>query len=107
MIDWNVVAAFCGPLIAVLVALAGFFAWLQRNRDKRVAGQIAEATGKLEANQLLTQQRIDQFERSLAEQAKHLDRQDQALNAAMQAVARIEGRLAGPVQVTTTPALGD
>lgn len=102
MIEWGVVAAFIGPLIAAIGLSAGWFTYLGRRRDERFAAQIAAVTGKLEANQLVMAERIAQVESSLAQQARHLDKQDDALTTAMQAIARIEGRLAGPLTMTPT-----
>lgn len=102
MIEWGVVAAFTGPLVAAIGLASGWFAYLGKQREKRVGGQISEVTSKLESNQLLMQERINQVESALQSQARHLDKQDDALMAAMQAVARIEGRLAGPVDRSVT-----
>lgn len=96
MIDWATVAAFCGPLIAAIVGVAAWFAWLGRRRDARVASQIQAVTDRLDF-------RISQVETTLARQQEHLDKQDAALSTAMQGIARIEGRLAGPVAVTRQP----
>ncbi|HEX4201194.1 MAG TPA: hypothetical protein VHY59_06725, partial [Chthoniobacterales bacterium] len=49
MVDWNVVAAFCGPLIAAIIGVATFFAWSARKRDLRVAAQIKEGTSEIAA----------------------------------------------------------
>lgn len=100
MINWAVVAAFTGPLVAAIIGVATWFAWLARKRDARTAVQIREVVAGLEANQLLMQQRISQVEVAMEGQTKHLDRQDLALTSAMQAIARIEGRLAGPLTIT-------
>lgn len=100
MIDWAVVAAFIGPLITALAAVAGLFAWLGRKRDARVSLQIDGVTGRLEANQSAMQAQIAQVTASQEQQQAHLSRQDEVLSAALQSIARIEGRLAGPLQVT-------
>lgn len=97
MIDWGVVAAFTGPLVGAIGLASGWFAWLGRQREKRTGEQINAITSKLESNQELMQQRITQVETAISSQARHLDKQDEAMMSAMQAIARIEGRLAGPV----------
>lgn len=96
MIDWGVVAAFIGPLIAAIGGVAAWFAWLGKRRDKRVGEQIQAVTDRLDF-------RISQVETTLGRQQDHLDKQDAALSMAMQGIARIEGRLAGPVAVTAQP----
>lgn len=96
MIQWGVVAAFCGPLVAAIVGVAAWFAWIGKRRDQRVKEQIQAVTDRLDF-------RISQVETSLARQQEHLDKQDAALSQAMQGIARIEGRLAGPVAVTAQP----
>ena len=96
MIDWGNVAAFTGPLIAAIGLIAAWFAWLGKRRDARVADQIAAVTERLDF-------RISQVEVTQAKQSEHLDKQDAALSTAMQGIARIEGRLAGPVSVTQQP----
>lgn len=93
MIQWGVVAAFTGPLIAAIGLAAGYFAWSGKRRDERVAAQIKAVTERLDF-------RVSQVETALDKQSRHLDKQDEALSTAMQAIARIEGRLAGPVSVT-------
>jgi uncharacterized Tic20 family protein len=90
MINWAVVTAFIAPLIASLGLLGALFAWLGKKRDKRVSDQIDRVTTALEF-------RISQVETALVKQSDHLDKQDGALLTAMTAIARIEGRLAGPV----------
>lgn len=102
MIDWTVVAAFCGPLIAAIGGVAAWFTWLGHRRDARVADQIKEGTREIAEVTSKLDIRMSQVENSLANQTRHLDKQDEALQTAMQAIARIEGRLAGPVQVTST-----
>jgi uncharacterized YccA/Bax inhibitor family protein len=94
VIEWGVVAAFVGPLIGAIGGVAAWFAWLGKRRDSRVATQIHAVTERLDL-------RITQVESTLANQTRHLDKQDEVLNSALQAIARIEGRLSGPVQVTT------
>jgi hypothetical protein len=94
VVDWAVVAAYLGPLIAAIAGIAAWFAWLGKRRDERVADQIAAVTTRLDF-------RITQVETQITNLTGHLNKQDDALSQAMQAVARIEGRLAGPVQVTT------
>lgn len=96
MINWGVVAAFISPLIAALALLGGWFAWLGRQRDKRVADQIASVTDRLEV-------RITQVEATLTQQTAHLERQDAALTTTMQAVARIEGRLFQVIPAVIAP----
>ena len=100
MIQWGAVAAFTGPLIAAITLVSGWFAWLGKQREKRTGEQISAVTSELRSAQLLMQQRIGQMETALTSQGLHLDRQDNALAAALQATARIEGRLMGPA---TTP----
>jgi hypothetical protein len=95
MIDWAVVAAFVGPLVGAIGLAAGWFAWIAKRRDKRVADQIDSVTKALEF-------RITQVEVALSKQSDHLDKQDGALLSAMTAIARIEGRLAGPVDTRTS-----
>lgn len=95
--DWASVAAFTGPLVAAIGLASGWFAWLGKQREKRTDVQIRSITSKLETNQELMQQRITQVEVAISSQAHHLDKQDEAMMTAMQAIARIEGRLAGPV----------
>lgn len=102
MVNWALVAAYIGPL---LVAIGLVSAWFQRSakkRDERVAGQIATVSNDLVTNQKLQQQQIDQMKEALAQQTKHLDQQDQTMAIALQSIARIEGRLAGPITVTTS-----
>lgn len=96
MVDWAVVAAFLAPLVAAIGLIAGWFAWLGKRRDKRVAEQIQAVTDRLDF-------RISQVEETQRRQSDHLDKQDAALSMAMQGIARIEGRLAGPVSVTPQP----
>lgn len=88
MIDWVAVGAFIGPLIASIGVVAGWFAYLAKQREKRVNEQISAVTDKLD-------QRIDQLEKSFTLQTAHLDKQDEILSTALQAIARVEGRLAG------------
>lgn len=92
MIDWPVVAAFIGPLIAAIGLATGWFAWLGKRREERARVLTREIVSGLEANQLLMQQRIAQVELAMEKQSTTLGR-------AMEAIARIEGRLAGPVSV--------
>lgn len=102
MVNWSVVAAFCGPLIAAIIGVASWFAYIGRKRDVRVAQQIKEGTAEIAAVTTKLDARITQVEVSLVNQTRHLDKQDEALQVALQGVARIEGRLAGPFQITTT-----
>ena len=95
MIEWGAVAAFTGPLIGAIGLVAGWFAWLGKQREKRTGEQINAVTNELRSNQALMQQRIGQMEVALVSQGQHLDRQDTALASALQATARIEGRLMG------------
>ena len=97
MIDWGIVAAFTGPLVGAIGLASGWFAWLGRQREKRTGDQISMVTSQLESSQALMQVRITQVEAALVAQGHHLDKQDEAMMTAMQAIARIEGRLAGPV----------
>lgn len=102
MVNWSVVAAFCGPLIAAIIGVATWYAWIARKRDARVAQQIKDGTAEIAAVTAKLDIRITQVETSLANQTRHLDKQDEILQTALQAVARIEGRLAGPFQITST-----
>ena len=99
MINWGVVAAFCGPLIAAIAGVGAWFTWIGHRRDARVALQIKEGTAEIAAVTSKLDLRMTQVENSLSNQARHLDKQDEALQVAMQAIARIEGRLAGPIQI--------
>lgn len=100
MIDWPVVAAFVGPLLTGLGLVAALFAYLGRKRDKKVDEQIKSVTAQLATSQLLMQQQIAQVVASQAAQAAQLNRQDELLSSALQSIARVEGRLSGPLQVT-------
>ena len=99
MIDWGVVAAYIAPLVATIGFVAAWFSRQQRRREKWIEQQIATATAELVLEQKLTRERLGQMDAQLALQARHLDKQDDVLSAALQAIARIEGRLAGPVAV--------
>lgn len=102
MIDWTVVAAFCGPLIAAIVAVGAWFTWIGRRRDARVAQQIKEGTAEIVQTTAQLTMRMAVVENGLATQGAHLSKQDETLQTLMQSLARIEGRLAGPFQITTT-----
>lgn len=95
MVNWAVVAAFIGPLVTVIVAASGFFAYQNRQREKRVAEQIGQATSELRSNHALLQVRIDQMELATSANTKQLEKQNDTLLLAVQAIARIEGRLSG------------
>ena len=99
MVDWAAVAAYIGPLLVAIGLVAGWFSRVQAQREKRVQEQIAAATSAIAAENRLTQARLTAVETALDVQARHLDKQDDVLSAALQAIARIEGRLAGPVTV--------
>lgn len=83
---WAAVAAFIGPLVAAIAASAGWFAWLERKRKEFIQAMINQALSALEARLLVV-------ERAIADQTRHLDKQDDALGRAMESIARIEGRL--------------
>lgn len=100
MINWIAVAAFIGPLVAALGLVATWYAYLSRQREKRVNIQITQVTGKFEANQVLLQARIDQVEVAIQLNAHQLEKQNDTLLTALQAIARIEGRLASVTGVT-------
>jgi sensor domain CHASE-containing protein len=101
VIDWATVAAYITPLIAGMVALGGFNAWLSRKRDERIrtlVNQIInDVVNRLEGNQREMQTRIRQVEEQMLQVTAHLNKQDDAQGVALQAIARIEGRLAGPI----------
>lgn len=97
MINWGEVAAFTGPLIAAIGLIAGWFAWLGKKRDQRVAEQIKGVTDRLDF-------RITQVEKTLTQTQEHLDRQDTALATQGQAIARIEGSMATLRLIQAPPA---
>ena len=101
MIDWGLVAAYIGPLLVAIGLVAGWFSYQQRRREKQVRELIREATADLVLEQRLTRDRLTQMEAQLTLQARHLDKQDDVLSAALQAIARIEGRLAGPLPLSS------
>lgn len=86
MVDWANVAAFITPLVAAIVAVGGWFAWLDRKRKEFIQTAVNQALATLEI-------RISAMEKSYAILGTHLDRQDTALAQALQSIARIEGRL--------------
>lgn len=97
MVNWAVVAAFCGPLITVIVGVGGWFAWLGKRRDAKVAEQIKGVTDRLDF-------RITQVEKTLQQTQEHLDRQDTALTRQGEAIARVEGSLATLRLIQSPPA---
>lgn len=102
MVNWSIVTAFIGPLIAAIGLAAAFIAYLNKQREKRISEQIKDATSVLELNQRLTQERMQHFEDALAVQVKQNEKQNDALLAMAQSIARIEGRLSGSVQQGVT-----
>lgn len=54
MVNWSIVTAFIGPLIAAIGLAAAFIAYLNKQREKRISEQIKDATSVLELNQRLT-----------------------------------------------------
>lgn len=82
------VAAFISPLIAAMALLGGWFAWLGKRREKLIRDVVDAAFQALNS-------RLTIVENTLVAQNKQLDKQDSALSQAMQAIARIEGRLMG------------
>ena len=97
MINWATVAAYIGPLLVAIGGVAGLFSRQAKQREARIGERISAATASIEAENRLTQQRLAQVETLIEANTRHLDKQDDALLVAMQAIARIEGRLAGPV----------
>lgn len=93
MVNWSVVAAFIGPLIGAIGLAAGFFAYLNKVREKRIGEQIAAATASFETNQRLLQEHLNQVDTALITQGKQIEKQNDTLIQAVQAIARIEGRL--------------
>lgn len=103
VVDWAAVAAFIGPLVAAMCGIAGLYAYMSKQREKRVNQQIVDVTGKLEANQTLLQQRIDQVESAIAANSRQLERQNDTILTAIQSIARIEGRLSGSIPPSGPP----
>lgn len=93
------VAAFISPLIAAMALLGGWFTWMGNRREKLIREIVDGAFQALNS-------RLTVVENSLVAQNKQLDKQDSALSQAMQAIARIEGRLMasdGTKQINVTP----
>jgi uncharacterized membrane protein YccC len=86
LVEWTVVAAFVGPLIAAMGLLGAWFAWIGKRREQLIRGIVQQSFEALNS-------RLTIVENTLANQNKQLDKQDTALAQAMTAVARIEGRL--------------
>lgn len=102
MIQWNVVGAFIGPLIAAIGLAAGLFAYMNKRREERITMQISEATRTFDTNQKLMQERMSHFEDAMTTQAKQLEKQGDSLLTMGQSIARIEGRLAATSSSTVT-----
>lgn len=102
MVNWSVVAAFCSPLIAAIALVGAWFTWIGHRRDAKVAQQIKDGTAEIVQTTAQLTMRMAVVENGLATQGAHLSKQDETLQTLMQSMARIEGRLAGPFQITTT-----